>query len=644
MHMRPVGHSEYTPKFHVHAFHVHSEVPALGSGRDGGCSWQRYRGRPVDGQRFLRDRSRWSADERSSPVPQGSLGSRDIAHLIHPVTAPKELALAGPRIVTEGDGWWITDDHGRRLIDGFAGLWCVAVGHGRREIVDAVAAQLSTLEYATTFHGQSHPRAIELAERLASLFPQDYRLEHVMFSSGGSEANETSFKIARMYWALKGQDRRKTIVARNHGYHGLTIATMSATGIMPMSWNFGPQAPGFAHIPAPYCFRCELGKTFPECGLACADVLGEYIEAQGPEQVAAFICEPVIGAGGIIPPPPGYFQRIREICDRYGVLLIVDEVVCGFGRTGRLFGIDLYGVRPDMVTLAKGLTSGYLPLGASVVSEEIWSTIAERLPDRMPFSHGFTYSGHPACCAAALANLDIIEREHLVENAADVGAYLLERMGALAQYDSVGDVRGVGLMAGIELVADKETKRGFADPHRACERVEHEAWVRGLYCRAMGIEVVGLAPPLTIDRATVDRMVEILADSIEAMESDVLAGDRARPPRPAVHVGSPAEFFDDVLLGRVDPTGAASVELEVAFVLDGDLGGSWLLTVHNGTVTIAVSDDPSEDLAATIRAAAADFVKIVNGELSGAEAFVSQQLVVEGDLGAAAQLMSLGII
>ncbi len=577
-------------------------------------------------------------------MPARTLAARDIAHVIHPVTAPKDIAASGPRIITEGDGWWITDDHGNRLIDGFAGLWCVAVGHGRPEIIDAVQRQMSTLEYATTFHGQSHPRAIELAERLASLFPAEHQMNHVMFSSGGSEANETNFKLARMYWALKGEDRRKTIVARNHGYHGLTIATMSATGIMPMHWNFGPEAPGFAHIPAPYCYRCDLGKTFPECGLACADSLTEYIEAQDPDTVAAFIVEPVIGAGGIIPPPPGYFTKIREICDRYGVLLIIDEVVCGFGRTGTMFGAQQWGVRPDIVTLAKGLTSGYLPLGASVVSEDVWSTIATGLPDRMPFSHGFTYSGHPVCCAAALANLDIIERENLVSNAESVGAYLIERLHELERFDSVGEVRGLGLMAGIEFVADKETRRGFAAPHTACERVEFEAWSRGLYCWAMGIEVVGLAPPLTIDRTTVDRIVEILADSIEAMEADVLARDRARPTRPQVHVANPAEFFDDVLPGRVNPADALDVELEVAFVLDGADGGSWVLTVHDGKVAVTRRADLDEGVAATIRASAADFVRMINGELSGTDAFMSQKLAVDGDLGAAAQLMALGVM
>jgi adenosylmethionine-8-amino-7-oxononanoate aminotransferase len=571
------------------------------------------------------------------------LAARDRAHLIHPVTAPKDLAATGPRVVVEGDGWWITDDRGRRIIDGFAGLWCVAVGHRRPEIAEAMTKQMATLEYATTFHGQSHPVAIELAERLAGLFPPSWDLSHVMFSSGGSEANETNFKLARMYWALKGEDRRKTIVARNHGYHGLTIATMSATGIMPMHWNFGPDAPGFAHIPAPYCYRCELGKTFPSCGLACADSLTEYIEAQRPETVAAFIAEPVIGAGGIIPPPPGYFTKIREICDRYGILLIMDEVVCGFGRTGTMFGAQQFDVRPDIVTLAKGLTSGYVPLGASVISAEVWNSIASGLPDRMPLSHGFTYSGHPVCCAAALANLDIIEGEDLPANAAQVGGYLLERLAELERYDSVGQVRGMGLMAGIELVADKETKRGFAKPHTACERVEHEAWERGLYCRAMGIEVVGLAPPLTIDRDVVDRMVAILADSIEVMEADILAHERARPARPKVEVADADEYFGQLLPARLAAADTDGLDLEVAFALTGEGGGTWVLLARDGVAEVS-RRQPTDAVAATIAADATDFVKIIRGELSGTDAFMSQRLSVLGDLGVAAQLMTLGLM
>jgi 4-aminobutyrate--pyruvate transaminase len=456
------------------------------------------------------------------------LAARDAAHVIHPVTPPREVQRDGAKVVVEGDGWWITDDRGRRLIDGFAGLWCVAVGHGRPEIIEAVHDQMETLEYFTTFHGQSHPRAIELAEKLASMFPAAYGLNHVMFSSGGSEANETNFKLVRMYWVMRGEPQRTTIVARHHGYHGLTIATMTATGIMPMRWNFGPEAPGFAHVAAPYCYQCELGLTYPECALACADELERLVEQQGAETIAAFIAEPIIGAGGIIPPPDDYFARVREICDRHGILLVMDEVVTGFGRSGTMFGFERYGVRPDVVTLAKGITSGYVPLGASVISDEIYETIATKLPEQMPLSHGFTYSGHPTCCAAAIANIDIIERERLHENAAAVGDYLQEqlreRLGGCA---SVGEIRGAGLMIGIELVADKETKRGFSMPHSACARVEAEAWERGLYVRAMGTEVVGLAPPLTIDRACADQIVDILADAIAAMEADVLAADRA---------------------------------------------------------------------------------------------------------------------
>jgi adenosylmethionine-8-amino-7-oxononanoate aminotransferase/putative sterol carrier protein len=569
---------------------------------------------------------------------------RDAAHLIHPVTPPRAMTEHGARVIVAGDGAWITDDRGRRIIDGFAGLWCVAVGHGREEIVAAVHEQMRTLEYFTTFHGQSHPRAIELAERLVGLFPPEWGMGHVMFSSGGSEANETNFKIVRSYWALRGEPRRTTIIARHHGYHGLTIATMTATGIQPMRWNFGPEAPGFRHVAAPYCFRCELDLTYPECGLACAKALEHAIETEGPETVAAFVVEPVIGAGGIIPPPEGYLPAVREICDRYGVLLIADEVVTGFGRTGTMFGLQNWGVRPDIVTLAKGLTSGYLPLGASVVSEQVWSTIAEGLPDQMPFSHGYTYSGHPVCCAAALANIDVIERDDLAANAARVGEHLMARLRELEGFESVGEVRGKGLMIGVELVADRATRRGFSQPHSACERVEHEAWERGLYARAMGTEVVGLAPPLTIDTAVADRMVEILADSIAAMEAALLPAERARAARRSEHrIGSPADLFA-AMAQRFDQGRAAGVDLTVRFHLTGPGGGSWLVTVRDGT--LSVEQDPDEEAVAdvTIRSGADDYLRIVNGELSGADAFSTRRLVVDGDLARAAALAELGLV
>lgn len=582
--------------------------------------------------------------------PMTELAKRDAAHLIHPVTAPKEMTEIGARVVVEGDGVWITDDRGRRLIDGFAGLWCVSVGHGRTEIIEAVKTQMEELEYFTTFHGQSHPRAIELAEKLASMFPPAYGLNHVMFSSGGSEANETNIKLARLYWALQGQDQRYKIVARHNGYHGLTIATMTATGIMPMRWNFGPEAPGFQHIAAPYCYKCELDLTCPACGLACAEELARLIEREGADTIAAFIAEPVIGAGGIIPPPPGYFQRIREICDEHGILLILDEVVTGFGRAGEMFGMEIYDVRPDIVTLAKGITSGYLPLGASVVNDHIWNTISERLPDQMPVSHGFTYSGHPTCCAAALANIDLIERDDLVANAREVGAYLQEQMRErLGGFETVGDIRGVGLMIGIEFVADKATKRGFSRPHQACTQVEFEAWERGLYCRAMGMEVVGLAPPLTIDRAIADQIVDILVESIAAMEAEMMPRERAFAPKPeSERVASAAEFFDK-MADKFDPARAEGVDIVVQFALTGDAGGTWVVTVRDGTIDVAAVDTATSGTEThgaevTIRATAADYVKIANGDLSGADAFTTQRLAIDGDLGRAAALGQLGLM
>ncbi len=580
--------------------------------------------------------------EQHRPV---DLAERDRAHLIHPVTSPREMADQPSRLIVEGDGVWITDDRGRRLIDGFAGLWCVSVGHGRTEIIDAVREQMETLEYFTTFHGNSHPKAIELAEKRSSMFPSDYGLNHVMFSSGGSEANETNIKLVRLYWAVQGQDRRSVIVARHNSYHGLTIATMTATGIMPMRWNFGPEAPGFAHVAAPYCYKCELDLEYPDCKLACADEFARLVEREGADTIAAFIAEPVMGAGGIIPPPAGYFERIREICDEHGILLILDEVVTGFGRSGSMFGMETYGVRPDVVTLAKGITSGYLPLGASVISDHIWETISTRLTDGMPVSHGFTYSGHPTCCAAALANIDIVESEGLAENAAVVGAYMQQKLhDRLADFDCVGDIRGVGLMMGVEFVADRTTKRGLSRPHQFCTRVEHEAWERGLYCRAMGLEMIGLAPPLVIDTAIADQIVDILVASIEVVAAEFMPAERAHKAKPASErVVSVSELFDR-MPSRFNPGRADGIDIVVQFALTGEGGGTWVVTVQDGKLEVATPSRELADVTLTIRATAADYVRIANGDLSGADAFATQRLAIDGDLGKAAVLGKLGLM
>ena len=449
------------------------------------------------------------------------LARLDRAHLIHPLTYLREHAEAGPRIIVEAEGTRLRDDQGREILDGFSGLWCVVAGHGRRKIIEAVETQLSRLDYHTSFYGFSNPPAIELAARLTGLFPEDFGLTRVIFTCGGSEANETLIKMARLYFALQERPEKNKIVARHYSYHGLTMGALSATGIFPFHWMYEPLTPGFFHVPAPYCYQCELDLEYPSCEMACAGALEEAISDEGPDTVAAFIAEPVIGSGGIIAPPPEYFPLVREICDRHEVLLILDEVITGFGRTGEMFACKHWNVRPDMVTLAKGITSGYLPLGAAVMAETIHEVIKEKLPEDLPFMHGFTYMNHPTCCAAGLATLALVEEEGLVEKARENGRYLLERLESLKSLASVGDVRGIGLMAAVELVADRETKVSIEPPHAAPMMVCEKAYELGLYLRPM-VEVLGLAPPLVIERSELDRIVDILGESIAYMERKLL--------------------------------------------------------------------------------------------------------------------------
>ena len=447
---------------------------------------------------------------------------KDKAHLIHPLTMPRVHREKGPRIITEGDGVMIRDIDGRTYIDGFSGLWCVTAGHGRPEITEAVRDQMERLAYHTSFFGIATPPSIELADRVIGLFPSSFGLGRVLFTCGGSETNETNIKFARLYHALQDRPEKHKIISLHYSYHGLSLGALSATGIFPFQWMFEPLTPGFVNMPAPYCYQCELDLEYPGCDVKCARMLEEIIEEEGAGTVAAFIAEPVIGSGGIIIPPKEYWPAVRSICDSHDVLVIMDEVVTGFGRLGEWFASTLFDVRPDMVSLAKGISSGYLPLGATVMSDRIYDLIAEKLPDDLPIMHGFTYNNHPVCCAAALANIRLIEDEGLIENARKMGAYLLERLEGLCKYRSVGDVRGLGLMAAVELVADKAARTQIEPPHAAPTAVCEKAWEMGLYVRPM-MEVVGMAPPLTIDRATIDKMVDILEASIREMEKQFFA-------------------------------------------------------------------------------------------------------------------------
>ena len=447
----------------------------------------------------------------------------DKAHLIHPLTHPSHFDHQPPRIIVEGNGVMIRDAEGKEYIDGFSGLWCVAVGHNHPRIVEAVHDQMKKLSYFTSFHGVSTPPPIELAAKVTSLFDPAYGLSRVWFTCGGTEANETNIKMARLYWALVGKAEKRKILSRRFSYHGMGLATTAATGIFPFHFNLEPLPDGFCKTAAPYCYQCEFDKTYPGCSFECIQDIEETIEQEGPDTIAAFLAEPVIGSGGVVPPPPEYFPRVREICDRHDILLVLDEVITGFGRTGSMFAHEHWGgIRPDMLSLAKGISSGHIPLGAAVMRGELYEAIGKHQDERLPLMHGFTYMNHPVACAAGLANIQVIEEEGLVQKAAKNGRYLLERLRTLTKYDSVGDVRGMGMLAAIELVADKETKTPIQPENTAPELLAQLCWEKGLYVRSSTMETGWVAPALIMEKPVIDRIVEILDQAIREMEEKLL--------------------------------------------------------------------------------------------------------------------------
>src|SRR5436190_7032958 len=402
----------------------------------------------------------------------------DLAHLIHPLYHPTDHQE--PKIWVEGRGAIMKDINGVEVIDGLGGLWNVNVGHGRRELAEAAMQQMNTLAYCSSYTGASNLPAIELAERLSRIvYPS---IHTFFFTSGGAESTESSFKTARFYWKAQGKPDKVKVISRMLAYHGVTMAAMSATGI-PDYWKmFEPRVPNFVHIASPYPYRFAGGDASTSKGVAAANLLEEAILREGPDTVGAFIAEPVQGAGGVIVPQDDYFPRIRAICDKYDVLFISDEVITGFGRTGTWFGLEHWGVEPDIISFAKGITSGYLPLGGIGVADRVYNVMAEVPPERR-WMHAFTYSAHPTCCAVALATLDILEREGLVEAAARKGEKLLAALKQLGSLESVGDIRGLGLMCGIEFVEDKATKKPFPPARKMGARVQQECSRRGLVSR-----------------------------------------------------------------------------------------------------------------------------------------------------------------
>jgi adenosylmethionine-8-amino-7-oxononanoate aminotransferase len=453
------------------------------------------------------------------------LADLDRAHLIHPITEFRTHEKKGPKIVRGGKGIRMELEDGRSLIDGLSGLWNINVGHGRTEIGEAVAEQMRHLSYYPGFWEYATEPAVRLAERLAGLMPEGCDIERFVFTSGGSDANETNFRLARLYHAAKGGSSRRKILSRSHSYHGITRGAVSATRL-PAYHVLDEPDPLHVQVAAPYCFRCELGKTFPDCALACADDLEAVIEREGPDTVAALIAEPIFGTGGVIPPPDGYFDRVQEICRRYDVLLILDEVITGFGRTGKWFGMEHWGVEPDLVTFAKGITSGYLPLGAAGLSTRVYETIRDESPRGLPFMGGLTYNNHAACCAAAHANLDIVEGERLVENSAQVGAYLLEQLrDAFGDHPFVGEIRGLGLFCAVEWARPQGKGPVGAKPMAFPAAIASRAFERGLIVRALW-ECTAVSPPLCTTRQEVDEIVDILRASVSE------ATDAAPQPGP----------------------------------------------------------------------------------------------------------------
>jgi len=440
----------------------------------------------------------------------------DMRYFLHPTTSIADMETwGGPKIIEEGDGIRIKSVEGRTYIDCGAGLWLNNVGLGRTELAETAKKQMETLSYFQTFNGYSHPMAIEAAKKIAGMIPLDD--PKIFYTSGGSESNDTAYKLARLYWYLNGQPNKNYIIARTKAYHGVSYGALSATSL-PGFWDgFRPLVPAFDHIEHPHCYFCPWGKEQGSCDLECAGALEHKILELGKDNVAAFTAEPVVGTGGGIVPPDGYYQRIRETCNKYDILFIADEVITGFGRTGKMFGMLHWGVQPDIMMMAKGITSGYIPMGAVGISSKIYDPIKKH----GIFMHGYTYSGHPVACAVALKNIEIIEQENLVENAREKGELLRSRIRDLG-LPCIGEVRGIGLMNAVQLIQNAETKTMFNPALGFAKRVNAIAWENGLALRPLMDDGLQLSPSLIITEADIDELVDKLGRSIEQAYQEFL--------------------------------------------------------------------------------------------------------------------------
>jgi putrescine aminotransferase len=465
----------------------------------------------------------------NAPLSTPEIQALDSAHFIHPFTDHGDLATRGSRVIERAEGIYVWDSEGQRLLDGMSGLWCVNAGYGRQELADAAHAQMMKLPFYNSFFQTTNEPAVKLASKLASLAPTvDGRsFQHVFYSSSGSESNDTNVRMVRRYWDLAGQPQRKVIIGRTNGYHGSTMAGASLGGMSGMHAQGDLPIPNITHINQPYYFENALpGESEADFGVRAAGWLEEKILALGADKVAAFIAEPVQGAGGVIIPPATYWPEIQRIVDKYGILLISDEVICAFGRLGHWFAYEKFGYKPDLVTFAKAVTSGYIPLGGVMVGDRVAQVLIEQGGE---FNHGYTYSGHPVACAVALANLELMERDNLVGRVKDdIGPYLAKRYAELTDHPLVGVAETCGFVAGLVLVKGKE--RGadgrmtmFPEDLAVGMKCRAHCFANGLIMRAVGDRMI-IAPPLTMTHAQIDEMLASIRQVLDLTLAELQAG------------------------------------------------------------------------------------------------------------------------
>jgi putrescine aminotransferase len=441
----------------------------------------------------------------------------DSAHFLHPFTNHKALHSAGSLIIDRADGIYLWDSDGNRILDGMAGLWCVNIGYGRRELAEVAREQIERLPYYNTFFQTAHPPAIELSQLLSEITPT--KLNHAFFTNSGSESNDTVVRMARYYWSLLGHPNKQIIISRNNAYHGSTMAGASLSGMPHMHAQGGLPIPGIVHIGQPYWYQ-EGGDQSPDdFGRTVAKELEKKIEELGEHNVAAFIAEPVQGAGGVIVPPQTYWPEIVDICLRYQILLVADEVICGFGRTGEWFGSDTFNISPDLMPIAKGLSSGYLPIGAVMIADHVVNVIIEEGGE---FFHGMTYSGHPTACAVSIANIKILRDEGIIEKVKNqTGPYLQQQWRVLAGHPLVGEARGIGFLGALELVELKGSRRAYEPPGRAGMLCRDAALRNGLIMRSVGDSMI-ISPPLVMSTQQIDELISLVVKSLD----DTLIGLR----------------------------------------------------------------------------------------------------------------------